>query len=97
MILYVIYCGTGCTCCNSENHYRGPYETREAAQAEIDSYLAPDSKFWPLASQYAKRGRYSIEEIAVEALPDGRLIVNGEHVTRDLDVNNPQILDFLGS
>ena len=96
MKLFVIYCRTGCSCCSNENHYRGPYQTREDAQKEIDSYYAPDSKFWPLASQYAKRGHYNIKEIEVETLPDGRQIVNDEHITRDLSVETPMVLEFLG-
>lgn len=82
-ILFVIYCATGCTCCNDENHYRGPYKTREDAQRRIDFFLSPKSDFWPLASQYAKRGRYNIEERNYELLPDGRLIIEEHYVFSD--------------
>jgi hypothetical protein len=69
---------TGCSCCSNENHYRGPYESTEDAERRKAYYLSPDSKFWPLASQYASRGRYELEEYTIEFLDDGRVIFRSE-------------------
>jgi hypothetical protein len=33
-----------------------------------------------LASQFAARGRYTIEEASFEKLPDGRLVINGDRI-----------------
>ena len=74
---YMIYCGTGCTCCNSENHYRGPFSTREIAEEKCKDYTATKL----LASQYAENGRYTIMPTAYEQLPDGRLILDGSRIT----------------
>lgn len=74
--VYVIGARTGCTCCSDQNHYRGLFKTREEAEKRKSYYLAKDSKYWPLASQYAPRGRYSVSEFEVEVLPDGRFIVD---------------------
>lgn len=74
--IWLIECRTGCTCCSDENHYRGPYRSREDAQRRIDSFLRPDSKFWPVASQYARRGRYEISHESVEPISGGRFIVD---------------------
>lgn len=71
---WYISCSTGCTCCSDENFYQGFYDTREEAQGIIDEYYKGNGN--PLASQYAKYGRYSIYEIHYEELPDGRIIVH---------------------
>ena len=73
--LYFIYCRTGCTCCSEKNHVRGPYASLQDAEKRVAYYLSESSKFWPLGSQYARRGRYNIETKAFEILPDGRAIV----------------------
>lgn len=78
MKLFFIYAGTGCTCCNDQNHYRGPYATKEDAEHRIAYYKSPESKFWPLASQYARRGHYCVEEMDVEVLGDGRWIIGNK-------------------
>lgn len=83
--IFLISAQTGCTCCSDQNHLRGPYRTREDAQRRIDYYLNPQSKFWPLASQFCARGRYSIREVNVETLCDGRFIFNGKHVANCLE------------
>jgi hypothetical protein len=72
---FLIYCSTGCTCCSYENHFRGPYRTKEDAERRMQYFLSPGSKYWPVASQYARRGRYSIGEVEIEKLPDGRIII----------------------
>jgi len=90
MKLILIECRTGCTCCSSDNHYRGPYKTVDDAKRRIASFLAPDSKFWPVASQYAHRGNYSVQEVEAEQLPDGRIIVGESRVypeTTCIEVN----------
>jgi len=74
MTLYRIECRTGCTCCSSENHYRGFYPSREEAKARIDRFNQGIDN--PLASQYARYGVYGIEACEAEQLPDGRLIVD---------------------
>lgn len=73
---YTVYASTGCTCCNYENHYRGPWRTREEAEAAAARY--PEERL--LASQYAPQGRYSVEEHGAEILPDGRIILGGGRV-----------------
>ncbi len=76
---FFIYCSTGCSCCNNENHYRGPFSSRSVAEERIKYYREHPI----LASQYAKRGVYDIEPweqlsngYETEQLPDGRLIIN---------------------
>ena len=85
MKAYMIECRTGCTCCSSENHYRGFYKTKEDAERRINYYFSPESKFWPLASQYARRGRYSIEEAELEEISNDRWILNDEKVLHSLN------------
>lgn len=103
--IYLIYCSTGCSCCCDENHYRGPYKSKEDAEKRISYFYSKDSKFWPLASQYARCGRYSIEEHSYEKLPDGRVIINEERVYKDftfiplnedgsLDNNDLEFINF---
>ena len=82
MKAYLIDCHTGCTCCSNENHYRGPYETKEIAQKRIDFFY--HGAWAPLASQYAKRGCYYIEEVDYEVLQDGRVILD-DRVYKDLE------------
>lgn len=36
MKIWLINCGTGCTCCNYNDHQRGPYQSKEIAQKRID-------------------------------------------------------------
>lgn len=69
---YVVYCSTGCTCCSSENHYRGPFSTSKIAEAKANTYR----KQKVLVSQYALNGCYDIEEYDAEVLPDGRVIID---------------------
>ena len=76
MIIYLIKASTGCSCCNEENHIRGPYKTLGAAKKRIEYYKSEKSKFWPLASQYASRGCYTIYEIEAEEISKGRYIID---------------------
>jgi len=82
---YMIECRTGCSCCSDENHYRGFYKTEEEANKRIQYYYSPSSKFWPLASQYAARGRYSVEKISIEEIGDGRFILNDDKILHSLN------------
>ena len=72
---FFIHCSTGCSCCSSENHIRGPYLTKEDAERRVAYYKSPDSKYWPLASQYSRRGNYYIEEQKYEVISDNRIII----------------------
>lgn len=69
---YFVDCSTGCSCCRGENHERGPFSSREVADARVEQYRALPL----LASQYAPRGNYSVYCREAEVLPDGRLIVD---------------------
>ena len=71
MKAYVIECRTGCSCCSGDNHYRGPYSSKEVADRKAQSFH--DARL--LASQYAPNGRYHVTEHEAEQLPDGRVIV----------------------
>ena len=75
--IWLILCRTGCTCCACENHYRGPYVTAADAERRVESFLREDSDFWPLASQYARRGVYRVEEYQVEKIDRDRVILDG--------------------
>ena len=68
---FLIHCSTGCSCCNSENHYRGPFSTKEIADARVPKYR----EMRVLASQFSSRGNYSVNgPFEGELLPDGRII-----------------------
>lgn len=72
MKAFTIYCSTGCTCCSNENHYRGPFSSREIAEEKVKHFR----EVRLLASQYSKNGNYHIYEEEAEQLPDGRVIVD---------------------
>lgn len=74
---WIIRCNTGCTCCAYENHIRGPYKSKEDAINRVQFFRT--GAWYPLTSQYARRGRYTIDEVTLEILPDGRAII-GETV-----------------
>lgn len=76
---FLIECRTGCTCCQSDNHYRGPFSTKEIAEKAVARYR--EMKL--LASQYSERGNYSIRPTSLEILPDGRMIINGDRVWKE--------------
>jgi len=69
-LAYFVNCATGCSCCNNENHYTGPYRKLESAQAAVEQFRK-DRK---LASQYSKTGNYSICWAELEMLSDGGLL-----------------------
>ena len=72
MKAYMIHCSTGCTCCSNENHYCGPFSSREIAEGFKARFHATKR----LASQYAPNGHYKVEEYDTEVLPDGRIIIS---------------------
>jgi len=68
---YTVYASTGCSCCNSDNHYRGPYRSKQDAEEAVKSFQQQHL----VASQYSQQGNYDIEEHDAEVLPDGRVII----------------------
>ena len=74
--VWYIYCATGCSCCANENYYQGFWDNPDVPNTKINEWLA--GKGNPLASQYARYGRYTLYETEVEILPDGRWIVDSE-------------------
>lgn len=78
MKAFIIDCSTGCSCCSGDNHYRGFYEDKETAERRISYFLSPESKYWPVASQFARRGRYGVREVDVELISDNRYILFDE-------------------
>lgn len=70
---WIIRCNTGCTCCAYENHVRGPYRSEEDANNRVKFFRT--GAWYPLGSQYARRGRYTIDNVTLETLPDGRVII----------------------
>ncbi len=76
--LWYIEAMTGCSCCAYENFDQGFYDNPDEPQAIIDKWSKGINN--PLASQYARYGRYYLREAEAEILPDGRIIVNGSSV-----------------
>ena len=94
MKVYIIYCNTGCTCCSDENHIRGFYKTREDAEKRVAYYKDEKSKYWPLASQYARRGAYCVTEVDVEVISDNRVILENRVLPFNLvELNEDGTLD----
>ena len=77
---YAINCSTGCTCCSNEDFTEGLWRTKEGAQARIDFFKDPNAHNNPLASQYSKKGNYSIEEVDVEKISGDRIIIGKNYV-----------------
>lgn len=72
--LFFIACHTGCSCCSDDNHTRGPYFSEEDAQRRIDRFIS--GKDYPLASQYAKHGRYRLISKDAEEISGDRWIID---------------------
>lgn len=72
--LWYIACSTGCSCCANENFDWGFYDNPEEPRETIDRWSRGNGN--PLASQYAKYGRYHLIEAEAELLPDGRIIID---------------------
>lgn len=71
--VWYIVCETGCSCCSYENFNQGFYKTEDEPKQIIQKWLRGEEN--PLASQYAKYGRYTLIKTEAEILPDGRMIV----------------------
>lgn len=72
--VWYIEATTGCSCCACDNFDQGFYFNEEEPQKIIDEWQKGNGN--PLASQYAKYGRYYLRKLVAEILPDGRMIVN---------------------
>jgi hypothetical protein len=79
--VYWISCSTGCSCCSDQNFDYGFYFNKEEAEAQAEAWR--NGIHNPLASQYAKYGRYHVEEDEAEILSDGRMIVMGRIFEKD--------------
>lgn len=73
--IFILSASTGCSCCSYENFERGPYteETKYIAEADIAEWRKGNGN--PLASQYARYGRYSLDEHQAEEISGGRFII----------------------
>jgi hypothetical protein len=80
--VFYISCSTGCSCCSDENHSYGFFNTREEADAQVAEWLT--GKDNPVASQYAKYGRYYVYPAQAEFLPDGRVVVDDTSIYAQL-------------
>ena len=89
--LWYICCSTGCTCCSNENFNQGFYDNEQVPNDIITKWYKGDGN--PLASQFAKYGRYSLVEIETELLPDGRMIISDSVFDQDL-INNPDRFEW---
>ena len=82
-----IECYTGCSCCADQNFDIGFFLDEEEPKAFIEKWSKGIGN--PLASQYAKYGRYHLASSEAEILPDGRWIVEGTVFEPD-EVEYPQ-------
>lgn len=73
MKIYLIAASTGCTCYADENFEQGPYTNKEEAQDVVSKWSVGENN--PLASQYAKYGRYSVIEYEAEDISGGRFVI----------------------
>ncbi len=64
--MYRIECRTGCSCCSNENHYRGFYIDKRAAEFRVMRFH--ETKL--LSSQYALSGKYRVQEVEAEIRGD---------------------------
>lgn len=83
---------TGYSCCAYQNFNQGFYFTKEEPQAIIDKWSKGIDN--PLASQYAKYGRYYLGEEEAEILPDGRIIVGDKVFGPEENVEYPSTFEF---
>lgn len=85
--VWYIIAMTGCFCCSNENFKQGFYFNPEEPQAIIDKWRNGEGN--PLASQFARYGRYELADTIAEILPDGRIIVNGSVFGPEENVKYP--------
>ena len=83
---------TGCSCCAYQNFNQGFYFNKEEPQAIIDKWNKGIDN--PLASQYAKYGRYYLGEEEAEVLPDGRIVVGDKVFGPEENVEYPSTFEF---
>ena len=83
---------TGCSYCSYQNFNQGFYFNKEEPQAIIDKWSKGIDN--PLASQYAKYGRYYLGEEEAEILPDGHIIVGDKVFGPEENVEYPSIFEF---
>ena len=83
---------TGCSCCAYQNFNQGFYFNKEEPQTIIDKWSKGINN--PLASQYAKYGRYYLGEEEAEVLPDGRIIVGDKVFGPEESVEYPSTFEF---
>ena len=83
---------TGCSYCAYQNFNQGFYFNKEEPQAIIDKWSKEINN--PLASQYAKYGRYYLGEEEAEVLPDGRIIVGDKVFGPEENVEYPFTFEF---
>ena len=83
---------TGCSCCSYQNFNQGFYFNKEEPQAIIDKWSKGIDN--PLASQYAKYGRYYLGEEEAEVLPDGRIIIGDKVFGPEENVEYPSTFEF---
>jgi len=76
MKIFLIECRTGCSYCSYENHYRGPFESKEDADRRIAFFLLAGVGNNPVASQYSKKGNYDVREYDAEEISNNRVIIN---------------------
>ena len=83
---------TGCSYCSYQNFNQGFYFNKEEPQAIIDKWSKGIDN--PLASQYAKYGRYYLGEEEAEILPDGHIIVGDKVFGPEENVEYPSTFKF---
>ena len=83
---------TGCSCCASENFDQGFYFDEETPKAIIEKWRRGDGN--PLASQYAKYGRYYLHSAEAEILHDGRIIVENTVFGPDDNIDCGEVIDW---
>ena len=72
--------------------WKNAKEYNKSTQAIIDKWSKGIDN--PLASQYAKYGRYYLGEEEAEVLPDGRIIVGDKVFGPEENVEYPSIFEF---
>lgn len=76
----------------SENFDQGFYFDEETPQKIIERWRKGDGN--PLASQYARYGRYRLRSAEAEILPDGRIIVGNVVFGPDENVETVGVIDW---
>jgi hypothetical protein len=72
MQAFMVSSETGCSCCASDNHWCGPFSSREIAETYQQQFILSRR----CASQYAPYGIHRVHEFSAEVLEDGRIIIH---------------------